>query len=732
MYVVKKDGTKSPFNFEKIVDMVDGAVHNLTNGSELSEDILNDFTLLLKNNISTKEIQTQLINTIKNKISIDKPEMSIVAGRVLMSSIISDAEKHRGFEFGELRKLYKYNLDNGLYEDNINLQEHDMILKFLESHIDKSRNYDYNFASSASWKLRYLHEGETPVEVFAIISSRLALESKVPLLEKYEIAKKYLNVLSKQQISLATPFLLNLRKKNGNLSSCFINQIPDDLEEQYELLKNMALISKNGGGIGNYLGGIRAKESRIKTIYGIADSVIPLSKIINDTAIYVNQEGKRKGAITVALPSWHADILDFMDVATEVGDARRKAHDLFLQFVPDSRFYTQWKENLLYAIVCPLEVKEKLGYDLVEDMYAYDNNFEEICEAIDNNTLKVGRLLRARDIFKSILGASVISGTPYFFNTTNANAVNPMKDLGTIKCGNLCMESFSITNEDYSHTCNLVSVVTPNINIETHEWEEVNKIAVDILDVILDVSTPPTALAKAHNDAFRVIGIGTMGLADTLAYHNKTYNDLDFIEDIFERASLAHLEQSINIAKKFGKFPMYYKSEWAKGKLYSRDLEWYKDNSKHYDKWEKLYYLQLEHGVGHLQLQAIAPNSSTSVLQGVVASIFPTYSKYHMDSSSLGALPIMPKFIKDKFWYYKDYKHHNIIEMNDFVSVVQKWVDSGISYEWVINADETSINDLERYYIDAYEKNVKSIYYIRWVKNDEEVNEKEECVSCAG
>ena len=732
MYVLKKDGTKSPFNFEKIVDMVQGAVHDFENGSELSDSILDDFTLLLKNNITTTEIQKQLINTAKNKINIDNPEMSMIAGRILMSSIISDAEKRRGFEFGELRKLYKWNVNNGLYEDSIDLLEHDKILEYLENHIDKARNYDYGFASTASWKLRYLHDGETPVEVFALIASRLALESNVTIFEKYELAKRYLDVLSKQKISLATPFLLNLRKKNGNLSSCFINFIPDDLEKQYELLKQMALISKNGGGIGNYIGGVRGIGSRIKTVYGIADSVVPFSKNINDTAIYVNQEGKRKGAITVAVPSWHSDILEFMGMATEIGDSRRKAHDLFLQFVPDDRFYKQWESNLLYAIVCPLEVREKLGYDLVEDIDAYDIHFDEICEAIKDGTLRVGRMVRARDVFKAIINASVISGTPYFFNTTNANAVNPLKDIATIKCGNLCMESFSATNEEYSHTCNLVSIVTPNVDIASDEWEYVNKIAVDMLDTIVDVSTPPTIKAKAHNDTFRVIGIGDMGLADTLAYHKKTYKDLHFIEDMFERASLAQLEQSIERAKKFGKFPMYDKSEWAKGKLYSRDLSWYKENSRYYEEWERLYHLQLEFGIRNAQLQAIAPNTSTSVLQGVVASIFPTYSKYHMDSSSLGALPIMPKYIKERFWYYKDYKHHDIIEMNDFVSVVQKWVDSGISYEWILNVDEITINDIERYYIDAFKKGVKSIYYIRWVKNDEEINEKEECVSCAG
>jgi len=732
MYVIKKDGTKSPFNFGKIVDMVEGATSNLEDSVETTENILDSFQLLVRNNIPTTEIQDQLLNTVKNKIDIEHSDMSIVAGKLLMSTIISDAEKTRGFEFGELRRLYDYNLESGLYEPNIDLTTYYEILKYLEDHIDRADNYEYNYTSAASWKLRYLHKAETPVEVFALIAARLALHTDVKLKQQKDIAKKYLKVLSKQQISLATPFLLNLRIKNGNLSSCFINTVPDDLLKQYDVLKDMALISKNGGGIGAYFGTIRAKGSRIRTVEGIADSVIPYSTLVNQTMTYVNQQGKRKGASTVALPIWHADILEFLELVTESGDARRKAMDLFLQVVVEETFMVALRDDLDYAIVCPLEVKEKLGLDLNNDMTLYKKNYDKIIEGLTTKKLKVGKVIRAREIFKSIMGATLIKGNPYWFYSDNANSVNPMKDVGSIKCGNLCNESYSVTTEKYTHTCNLVSLVLPNINLKD-ELEDVSKIAVDMLDTIVDVSTPPTAKAKKHNDDFRVLGIGAMGLADTLAINKKTYDkDLDFIEDIFERISLYTLEQSVWRAKEYGKFPMYDKSEWAKGKIYSRDIEWYKNNSKYYEEWKTLKDLISKYGVRNLQLQAVAPNTSSSVLQGVTASIFPTFSKFHMDSSSLGALPVMPKYIKDSFWYYKEYKHYGIKDMNTFVSKVQKWVDSGISYEWVIDLDTVTINDIADYYVDAWAKGVKGIYYIRWLRSDGSVDDKEECSSCAG
>lgn len=730
MNVIKNDGTTQPFDFQKIERMVEGATAFSDNAQHLASSILDDFQILLKNNIRSREIQDQLINTAKNKIDIDNIEMSKVAGKLLMSQIISDVEKDREFAFGDLVELYKYNLANGLYEDNIDLDEYYKILEKVSTYMDRALNYEYEYASVASWKLRYLHKNETPVEVFGLIAGRIALH--VPnksTKEKIKLAKSFLDVLQTQKISLATPFLLNLRMKDGNLSSCFINYIPDDLEKQYDVLKDMAMISKNGGGIGNFFGGIRAENSRIKTIEGIADSVIPYAKLVNDTMNYVNQLGKRKGAATIALPVWHADILNFLNLATEVGDERRKAHDLFLQVVAERHFIDMEDSDGMYHIVCPLEVKEKLGYNL-NGGTRYSDIHEELGEALSNGTLKVGRTLRAREIFKAIMASATISGTPYWFNYENVNDVNPAKEIGDIPCGNLCNESYSITNEKYSHTCNLVSLVLPNIKDE--ELKEVVSIAVDMLDSIVDISVPPTKKAKAHNDAFRVLGIGAMGLADWLAMRNLTYADVNIIGDLFERISLYSLEQSIQRAKEYGKFPMYDKSEWAKGKLYSRDIEWYAVNSRYPDYWLVLHEEQLKYGIRNLQLQAIAPNTSSSVLQGVVASVLPPYSKYHMDSSALGALPIFPRFIKDKFWYYKEYKHMSIIDMNTVIAEIQKWTDSGISYEWVINIDEVTMQDLSDYYVDAYRKGVKGIYYIRWLSNDGNMTDKEECVSCAG
>lgn len=1077
MNVIKKDGSVEAFEFCKITRMVEGAVQRITDGHLLQEKIEANFSLLVRDGISSTEIQEQLINTAKNLIDIDTTDMSLVAGRLLMSDIISSAEKARGFEFGEVVKLYKYNLEGGLYEDKIDLPEYYKILTHLEGHLDRGDNYTYGYASVASWKLRYLHRHETPVEVFAIIAARIALHSKSKFKNKLKEAEQYLKVLSRQQISLATPFLLNLRMKDGNLSSCFVMNLPDDLGKQYDALKAMAMISKNGGGIGAYIGNVRAKGSRIGMEEGLADSVIPFIRNINDTAIYVNQSGKRVGAITVALPAWHADILEYLNLQTEIGESRRKAHDIFLQVVVDRAFIEGMEHNLSVPIVCPLETKEKLGIDLNADPTAYYTNQSILINAINDGTLKVGSIVRARDIFKLMIGAQVVKGTPYVFFTDNVNEVNPLKDVAPISSTNLCVsgdtkiltkrfgyieiekvsgqtlecwngrewsntpifrtdsgdgqkvltvelsngqtirateyhrwmiqkgynrrttlsnpestiiketkdlkigdnlvkhdlpiantkgikldlayengffsadgtsyldkneislyhgkqdllnkffghrntyndpkpnrttltysssalkskffvpsyeysldsklnwfagyldgdgyiskvphsngisetiqavstnkeflqdimfmlqeigvnskisperaegyrelpandgtgsmkqflckethrllistagtqkllnmgmtlnrlsikkaspqrdatrfvtivniidtndivptycgtepklnmlmfngvltmncvESTSAFNDDMTHTCNLVSLVLPNINLET-ELKEVTSVAVQMLDAIVDISTSPDAKAQVHNDSVRVLGIGSMGLHDVLAINKKTYeNDVDFIEDIFERISLYSLEASIMLAKEFGKFPLYDKSEWAKGLLYSRPIEWYATNSTGYfEEWVRLEALQNEHGMRNLQLQAIAPNTSTSVLQGVTSSVLPTYSKFHSDSSALGALPIFPKYIKEAFWHYKDYQHHDIIDMNTVISKIQKWTDSGISYEWSIRLDDVSITDIANYYIDAYKKKIKTVYYVRYIRSSGDSNEKEECVSCSG
>jgi ribonucleoside-diphosphate reductase alpha chain len=259
--------------------------------------------------------------------------------------------------------------------------------------------------------------------------------------------------------------------------------------------------------------------------------------------------------------------------------------------------------------------------------------------------------------------------------------------------------------------------------------------AVDILDIVVDITTPPIERAAKHNEAFRVIGIGFLGFADWMAKNSLSYESEEAMEEVsnyFERFAIYALKATIKRAKLLGNFPLYDKSEWAKGKLYGKSIAWYRENAAYPEEWEVLYEEQKEFGVRNLQLFAIAPNSSTGLVQGVTPSILPPWDVVYMDSSSLGNLLKMPLYIKDKQWYYKPYKYYSRTSMINFVSTVQKWIDSGISFEVVFDLNKDTIADIFNFYIDAWENNIKGIYYIRFIQPNGELQEKEEsCTFCA-
>ena len=741
--MTKRDGTTPLFDSSKIVRMLEGAVPTDLpehTQQEIIDLILSKFKLTITSGIKTSEIQDKLINTVVKLIDVDSTFYGDIAGKLYTSKLIKEVVAARGFEFGNLAELYRTGLVSGLYQDfdPKTLAAYYYILNCLEPILDKSKNYMYNYTAVTTFKKRYLQPNETVVEVFALIAARLVLHLNIPIEDKVDLATQYLSALCDNKVSLATPILMNLRLKNGNLTSCFVGEMPDNMEGIYDEVKGFALVSKNGGGQGLYIGNLRAKGSAIKGVDGLADSVIPVATVLNQTALFSNQNGKRAGAITVAIPMWHNDIHEYLELQTETGDTRRKAFDIFLQVIQDDKFLECLENNTDYVTVCPHEVKTKLGIDLNARHSNFKNNFELLMSKVKDGTLKVGTILRARSLFKAQVNALLIKGTPYVFYTDNVNVVNPMKDVGDIKCSNLCQESTSYFDEDYTHTCNLISIVLPNLEKRTSLFDSskediskdlryTSKLAVRMLDAIVDITVLPTEKSARHNRDFRVLGVGMLGLHDYLAYNNLNYNDVDEIELLSEQLALYTLQASVSLAKELGTFPRYAESTWAKGQIYSRDLDWYKDNSQLYSEWVKVYSRAQKYGVRNLQLLAYAPNSSTSLIMGVTAGVMPVYSKYYADSTStLGTIAVYPKYLHTHFIAYKEYRHHDIYHMNKVIGRMTKWVDSGISYEWSLDISKIGIKDLMNYYIDAHRQGVKTIYYVRWSTSDEEI-----CTSCA-
>jgi ribonucleotide reductase alpha subunit len=694
--------------------------------------------------------------------------------------------------------------------------------------------------------------------------------------DRLKYARHFYEQVASRKISLATPILANIRAPVGNGTSCFIHTIDDNMESIFDEVHNVARISKNGGGVGTNLSKIRAAGSTVMGRANGSGGVIPWVKILNDTAVAVNQGGKRSGAITVSLDIWHLDILEFLDMQTENGDQRRKAYDVFPQVViPD--LFMKWVERRNeWTLLDPYEVKQVLGYDLAESWgLDFHYNYVDCLDAISDGRLKLFKKVNALDLFKQIMKVQLESGLPYLAFKDTINRANPNKHEGYIPCTNLCVapetliltdkgefpikslegefvniwngfewsnvlirktgenqlllkvtarlsnsESDSILycteyhkwhikpNEDglsivesvlllkgdklipyitpdgtevngeivkvedhtrfddtycftepkrhlgifngiltgqctesYSnvksgeeiHSCNLISINLATVESLAGAMESC-EIAVRMLDNTIDITTPPVKEAATHNQKYRTIGVGFMGLADYLAKRKLTYKDIDEIDFLFRNLSFSCLSASADLAIERGAYPAFKGSEWQLGNI-EKVIPNSESDLEMWGEWRKLQGRITRTGIRNSHVMAIAPNTSSSLVHGCTASILPVYSRFFYDKASKGSMPIAPPFIKESFWYYQENKTLDQKTVIDAVSTIQGWIDTGISMELVFNLNEgvygegaITAKDIFDTIFYAWKKGCKAVYYIRSVQKD---SIKDECTSCA-
>jgi ribonucleoside-diphosphate reductase alpha chain len=452
--------------------------------------------------------------------------------------------------------------------------------------------------------------------------------------------------------------------------------------------------------------------------------------------------GKRSGAVTVSLDIWHLDILEFLEMQTENGDQRRKAYDVFPQVVIPDLFMNQVLSRELWYLFDPYEVKQKLGYDLAElwgeeFTAAY---YDCIKSAEFLNGLKLFKKVNALDLFKQIMKVQLESGLPYLAFKDTINRANPNKHEGYIPCTNLCTESYSnVKSGKEIHSCNLISINLATVESLTGAMDSC-KIAVRMLDNTIDITTPPVKEAATHNQKYRTIGVGFMGLADYLAKRKLTYKDIEKIDFLFENVSHACLSASADLAIERGAYPAFKGSEWALGNIGNIIPKYEGESHLDHDDnaWGSWRYLRdkiTRTGIRNSHVMAIAPNTSSSLVHGCTASILPVYSRFFYDKASKGSMPIAPPFIKESFWYYQENKTLDQKTVIDAVSTIQGWIDTGISMELVFNLNEgvygegaITAKDIFDTIFYAWSKGCKAVYYIRSVQKD---NIKDECSSCA-
>jgi len=446
--VVRRDGTIAPLDVTKIRKVVNWACDGLdANPIELEAGL----TTRLRSGVTTREIQDNLIDCALGMCSPSEPDWRYVAGRLHVWSLWKDTLVHRGYQYGNYARTVADKVASKEYDGRMSVYTPED-LEAAGSWIEPAWDMDYDYAGAVLLTKRYLLDDELPQE--ALLTCALLLASPEQPENRLPWARRFYEAIAQRKLSLATPILANLRVPGGSLSSCFITSMDDDLESIFGTITDTARISKNGGGVGVNVSRIRATGSTVMGKPNASGGMIPWTKLLNDTAIAVNQGGRRAGAVTVSLDVWHLDVPEFLECQTENGDQRRKAYDIFPQLVVTDEFMRRVEHNEMWTLVDPYEVRTKLGIELAE---LWGEKFEVAYAEIESQldeTIQLYKKIDARELFKEIMKSQVETGMPYLWFKDTANRANPNQHEGFIPGGNLCQESWSnVKPGEEAHTC---------------------------------------------------------------------------------------------------------------------------------------------------------------------------------------------------------------------------------------------------------------------------------------
>ncbi len=749
MKVIKRNGKATNLDISKIHKTVNYACAGLNvNPMEIEVNAQIKF----RNGMTTKEIHQLLIMAAVNKISAETPDYTYAAARLVLYDLYKEIALQRGFKLkDEINSTYTpYNptyfvkhvkeyVAKGVYNKKLlECYTEDEIYE-LGKYIKLDYDYKFTYAGIKTLMDKYLLKDgdkiiELPQEMYMLNAMMLAsVENKN---ERVKYAKLFYDYTAQHIISLATPILMNARKQNNQLASCFIIDVEDDLYDIYESLKQAALISKYAGGLGIYLGHIRAMGAPIQNYKNVSSGVLPIVKLINDTMVYVNQLGLRKGSASVTLDIWHKDILDFLEVKTNSKDDRIKAFDIHPAVAIPDIFMKRLLNKQPFTLFDPYYTK-KDGIRL-EDTYGEE--FERLYEYFEQTLPPEAKIVLQPDevweLWKKLISVLYETGEPYIFFRDTANRLNPNKHAGIIHCSNLCHEIIQNTapKKNYSVdidietgkvvttyeagnmvVCNLASINLAYITDDN--IEDVLYYTVRILNNVIDLSMAPVADIKYTNALYRAIGIGVQNYHYMLVKNNIPFESeqhLEFADILFEKIAYYTLKASNRLAKERGyTYKLFDGSEWQKGIFFGRSVEEIHKTSKAKLDWLQLYENIKQYGLLNGYLLAIMPTGSTSIITGATPSIDPIYDKFYKDENMHSILPQVPPEIDKYYWHYKSAFHINQEWILKAAAVRQKWIDQGQSLNLYIDPNNIDGPTLSNLYIMAWKLGLKTVYYLR-------------------
>jgi ribonucleoside-diphosphate reductase alpha chain len=440
IHIVKRNGEREDLRIDKLKKVIGYACESYPQCDPLELEM--DACIQFRDGMTTKEIQRIVMQTAVEKTSVEQPDWQFVAARLLAYDLYKDAAINRGyrghFGYGDFTALVHLLTEKGLYGSYLLETYSDAEIAELGAYIKPERDHLFNYAGLRLLADRYMIKDfdgsvmELPQERFMIIAMHLAMKET----DRLKHAKDFYDILSKLEITVATPTLANAGTPHYQLSSCFIDTVDDSLSGIMNTAGATSMVSKFGGGVGIYLGKVRSRGSSIRGHKGASGGIVPWTRLYNQIAISVDQLGTRAGAFAIYLDIWHADILDFLNVKTNNGDDRMKAHDIFPGVCIPDLFMERVKERGMWYLFDPHEVRQVMGFSL-EDSYGEEfNKRYEAC--VNEPRLTIKTEIPAIEIMKRIMASSFETGTPFIFFRDTVNRANPNKHAGMVYSSNLC------------------------------------------------------------------------------------------------------------------------------------------------------------------------------------------------------------------------------------------------------------------------------------------------------
>lgn len=728
-----------------------------------AKHIIDEANKNLYDGVTEEDARTSLVMTSRTLVE-QEPNYTYVTARILLDNIRTEALSYLGMQkqatLHEMEDLYPQALRNflakGVENEILNPELLEMDIEKLGKAIHATRDADFTYLGLQTLYDRYfIHDTEVRYELPQVFFMRVSMGLALREDKREERAIEFYNLLSSFDYMSSTPTLFNSGTKHSQLSSCYLTTVPDDLHGIYGAIQDNAMLSKWAGGLGNDWTPVRGLGSQIKGTNGKSQGVVPFLKVVNDTAVAVNQGGKRKGAVCSYLETWHVDIEEFVELRKNTGDDRRRTHDMnTANWVPDL-FLKRVSEDKKWTLFTPSDTPD------LHDLYglAFEKRYEEYEAQTQTGEIEFFKEVEAKELWKKMLSMVFETGHPWITFKDVCNLRSPQQHTGVVHSSNLCTEITLNTSQDEIAVCNLGSVnLTHHIKdgkMDEAKLEKTINTAIRMLDNVIDINFYAVKAAETSNMKHRPIGLGIMGFHDALYMLKTPYASqeaVEFADKSMEMVSYYAIKASSDLAKERGAYQSYEGSLWSQGVLPIDSIKLLKesrgeeyldvDESTTMD-WDGLRATVKEQGIRNSNVMAIAPTATIANITGVSQSIEPTYQNLYVKSNLSGEFTVtnipmvenlkelglwdsvmindlkyydgsvkgisrIPEDVKELYATAFDIEPRWLI---DAASRRQKWIDQSQSLNLYI--DEPNGKKLDIMYRMAWLRGLKTTYYLR-------------------